>query len=420
MPWNSASSRDQPRPAAGDADWTREWLVDNEPSEQEAGRPRPRRGWWRWRLAPVVLAIAAFGAGISANALIFHAGHKGGSTKVVIGQQVVRPSPPSHPVSRPKTAPSTPTAAMSWGAPVRFDDPGYAPQSVACATSTFCVAVDNGGHAMLYQNFAWSSPFQVDGSTQINSVSCPSSGFCVAVDQAGNALVYKGGGWSRPQKVDKTATPELTSVSCASTSFCVAVDGGGNAVVFNGTAWSGPQAADDPASWGLTSRDVATIACPATNFCVGADPQGNAFYYTGSSWVPLTVISPAGGTPPNEYKNAVACSTTTQCLAAQNLGQIAAYNGTQWSAPVPVDPGNYVASLSCPSTTFCAAVDGLLPAGFSGGNDSGDVFLYNGTSWSPARNIDGTGILQSISCPSRNFCLAVDQGGSAIVGTSPG
>jgi hypothetical protein len=46
--------------------------------------------------------------------------------------------------------------------------------------------------------------------------------FCVAVDHAGRALVFHAGSWSEPARIGTGAA--LTSVSCASGSFCVAAD----------------------------------------------------------------------------------------------------------------------------------------------------------------------------------------------------
>jgi hypothetical protein len=44
---------------------------------------------------------------------------------------------------------------------------------------------------------------------------------------------------------------------------------------------------------------------------------------------------------------------------------------------------------------------------------SGDAFTYNGTAWSSADPIDAGGSLSSVSCPSAEFCIAVDSNGNA-------
>jgi hypothetical protein len=378
-------------------------------------RKRLRRRQW---LTVLALAVAAFALGALGNAVMFHFGHRTNSTGVVIGQQVNRPNPPSHPPARPKTPPSTAApVTLAWAAPVSFDA-GNAPQAVSCADSTLCAAVDAHGRAAVYEAGTWTAPVDVDGATPINSVACPDVRFCVAVDQSGDALTYNGSTWSHPIRVDKNSTfNELTSVSCASRLFCAAVDGDGNALVFDGTSWSAPQPADSEGA-GPASRDVATVSCPVEGFCAGTDPSNDAFYLVGNSWQQATPIDTSTTPPALKYHNSIGCASPTFCVATENLGQVVAYNGTQWSVSVPIDPTNYVESLSCPEESFCAAVDGLLPEGFGAGNGSGYVVTYNGISWSSPTDIDAGGILQSISCPSRNFCMAVDQAGHAIAGTS--
>jgi hypothetical protein len=69
----------------------------------------------------------------------------------------------------------------------------------------------------------------------------------------------------------------------------------------------------------------------------------------------------------------------------------------------PVDPAHGAAeSLSCPTTTFCMAVE-----------QAGYVLSFDGTSWTPAYRPAGfTGTLTSVSCSSASFCVAA---GSAAI-----
>ena len=62
--------------------------------------------------------------------------------------------------------------------------------------------------------------------------------------------------------------------------------------------------------------------------------------------------------------------------------------------------------VSCPSASFCIAVD-----------DGGDAFTYDGSSWSAPDGIFSSGGLMSVSCPSVSFCVAVGdfgEGGAAL------
>jgi hypothetical protein len=76
----------------------------------------------------------------------------------------------------------------------------------------------------------WSEPVAVDPN--LESVSCASSSFCAAVDGLGDGITYDGGSWSQP-----TPIAPIIAVSCPSASFCVAVgddSGEGLAVTYNG------------------------------------------------------------------------------------------------------------------------------------------------------------------------------------------
>jgi hypothetical protein len=61
--------------------------------------------------------------------------------------------------------------------------------------------------------------------------------------------------------------------------------------------------------------------------------------------------------------------------------------GTSWSPATAIDPGRELSTVSCPSASFCAAVD-------YGPN----VVTFNGTSWSKPSAIDPGTYLQAVSC----------------------
>ena len=96
-----------------------------------------------------------------------------------------------------------------------------------------------------------------------------------------------------------------------------------------------------------------------------------------------TVISPYALTD-------VSCPTSTFCMAVDAGGNAIGYNGTSWSAPVRVDPSGGLSSVSCPSPTYCLTVS-AAQHGFAS---------YDGTSWtvlaSPPAGI--TSDFASVSC----------------------
>lgn len=376
------------------------------------GRRKLLSSRWR-RVLPVALVVAAFVAGIALDATVLRLGEHGHPTGVVIGQKVIREAPPRT-VPRPQPPGTAPP--LAWGTPVAVD-PGASLRSVSCANSAFCAAVDDSGGTVLFVAGRWTARQRIDGTNQLNAVSCTSQSWCMAVDQVGNAMTYDGVRWSTPQRIDSAGFPELTAVSCAGPSFCAAVDGRGNGLIYDGSRWSTPEPVDPP-GWSPISRDVPSVSCPSVGSCVGVDPEGNAFFYQGGTWQLAAAIDPSLGAPAIKTINSVACATATFCVATSNMGSIDAYDGTQWSLPVAVDSGNYLSSISCPAVSFCAAIDSLLPAGFDSGGGSGQVVTYNGITWSAPRQVDDAALVSSISCPSPQFCAAVDGTGRAVIGRS--
>ena len=92
-------------------------------------------------------------------------------------------------------------------------------------------------------------------------------------------------------------------------------------------------------------------------------------------------------------------------MADDATGDVLTYNGTSWVTANIADGSNAIEGVSCPSSSFCAAVDA-----------KGNVLVYTGTSWASAKSIDGTKVVSSVSCPSASFCVAVDTSGNADQG----
>src|ERR1019366_5208388 len=121
----------------------------------------------------------------------------------------------------------------------------------------------------------------------------------------------------------------------------------------------------------------------------------------------LPVLAACGATnsvknPNNSNSTANSTTTSTPVPVAKN-----------WSAPVLIygnTPGISGApdTVSCSSASVCVVVDEAT-AGSGGGNE----ISYTGSTWSSAANIDVNGLV-SVSCPSATFCMAVDSMGNAL------
>jgi hypothetical protein len=258
--------------------------------------------------------------------------------------------------------------------------------AVSCATSTFCVATA-GGQSAVFDGSAWAAPATISTVDQINSVSCPSDSFCMAVSAVGLAYTYGAAGWSA--SADAAAPLPLVQVSCASATFCVAVTGTGGAYFYNGS-WSGPATLNASGSPGSTDG----VSCPVgTTFCMAFGDSG-ASYTTddGTTWTAnaLGTAAPTVGS----------CASATSCVATDGT-EVYVLDGTSWtSSAAPGAPGGlhgFPYSVSCPTSSFCVAVDW-----------SGAYLTYNGKTWSAPQNINSLASeVDSVSCTSPTFCLAV-------------
>jgi hypothetical protein len=147
---------------------------------------------------------------------------------------------------------------------------------IACASVTFCAAVDDGGRVITSTTnpadpSTWTKR-SIDGKNVLNGIACPATTLCAAIDAAGNVVTSTKpatGPW-KVAKIDKVSG--LVSISCASATFCVAVDGVGHAFATtnpNGGASAWKEAPGiDP---GLTA-----LSCPSASLCVAVDDAGNA------------------------------------------------------------------------------------------------------------------------------------------------
>jgi hypothetical protein len=99
----------------------------------------------------------------------------------------------------------------------------------------------------------------------------------------------------------------------------------------------------------------------------------------------------------------VSCPSDSFCVAVDSAGNALTFDGAGWSAPSRIDGTVPLSSVSCPSASFCVAVD-----------SAGNALTFDGTAWSAPASIDPTHSLTSVSCASASFCVAVDNYGSAV------
>jgi len=102
----------------------------------------------------------------------------------------------------------------------------------------------------------------------------------------------------------------------------------------------------------------------------------------------------------------VSCPTATFCAAVDTAGNAVTYNGSTWTVGAQAPTGGAgLESISCPNAGLCVA------ASFGGG-----VFTLKGGAWKLSVTVSQQQTLRAVSCPADSFCAAVAQGGDGIIG----
>ncbi len=297
--------------------------------------------------------------------------------------------------------------------------------SVSCPSARFCMAVDDQGHAVRFDDGAWSRPTSLQ-DTALNRVSCPSPTFCAAVGVNGDAFVLRGSSWSAAMSIDPKSAGEadnvgtsgLSTVSCATATFCMAGDVLGRVSIFDGTRWTRPQRMESRDLYQHDRQDatagISSLSCPQPTLCVALTVAGRAFTFDGAAWSGPTSLEPAKVVELDRFLDlsslaAVSCGGPSTCVAVDPAGNAFTLDGTSWSAPRSVDPlsardgdGDGLTAISCVSAGHCVAVDGR-----------GDALTYDNGSWSGPESVDTTLGLTGISCATRDFCVSLNDLGQA-------
>jgi Divergent InlB B-repeat domain len=322
---------------------------------------------------------------------------------------------------------SAATPALDFTAPQSIDST-QSISAVACASSSFCAAVDLDGRFTYTTNPtatspSWSTPVDVDGTNLLFGISCPSSSICVAVDWNGDAVYLlnpTGTLKTYVQSVD--ADWQLAAISCPSTGMCVAVDKGGNAEVTTALAscntttcapaWTEETKIDTTQASATSPSALTGIDCPTTTLCVAVDYIGDAMIASNPETTPWkTAASVASGEP----LAGVGCDAALACITIDGAGDgevddSLTASTPSWSPPQTIVPSG-ASAISCvaASTALCAVTD-----------DSGDIATTTDPaaatpSWT-SQTVDAGQALTAISCPTVGSCVAGDASGDAVIG----
>ena len=176
--------------------------------------------------------------------------------------------------------------------------------------------------------------------------------------------------------------------------------------------------AKGPTEQGGRPAELELVACASRSLCVVTNTAGTMLRYNGKSWRKSVASYPTGGLA------ALACAAPATCIALDNVPaqqtikegkssrELAfqeafalTVNGSGWRTAGPLPVTGRVNSLSCPTASFCLAV----------GEESTVALTFNGSSWgSSALATPEHGGLSMVSCASRSFCAALESEEAAL------
>jgi hypothetical protein len=190
----------------------------------------------------------------------------------------------------------------------------------------------------------------------------------------------------------------LNAVSCASPSRCVT--GGLDLIIQDHGVRS-----DLSSELSSDTDEIASISCVSgTAFCGIADDSGGAYTLSGQTLSSRTQVATTSVGNPNGF-DTISCPTQTFCMAIDMLGNTFKYNGATWSSITPrlgaLTQTTSSLQVSCTSASFCIAA---LPGG--GGED---YYKWTGAAWGSVQTLEGGGRTETgLSCTSASFCVATD------------
>jgi hypothetical protein len=241
-----------------------------------------------------------------------------------------------------------------------------------------------------------------------------------------NAQAVQAGGSTRLTENTFTANDVFNGVSCPSTALCTVV--GANQVItadtadpiaarWNGISWS-PESVPVPP--GVAQASLVAVSCPSSSSCTAlgvshtsqqARPRAFAERWNGSAWSLQALPAPQGAIATNLLS--LSCPSANRCQAVGYFERSGGHarvlaerwNGIRWSiepvghGPANGAPAGLLDSVSCPTPRYCMAIGEMGTRG---------VALWNGTRWSvqPATPTTPVGA-DYVSCPSPDRCTTI-------------
>ncbi len=336
------------------------------------------------------------------------------------------------------SASPVPVSSLAWQDPVLQypQTTAYGPTSVACPSTTLCVAVSDEGEILTTTAPTSPAPWNfgsVDPGTSYMQVACPSVSLCVAVTAHGevSSSVDPAAGaasWHTVKLPDPPVAGWLNAVACPSATLCVITTEGGGILVSHDPAggadsWVGGQVG--PPNGVILSPYFPSLACPSVSLCLATDQAGDVFTSAAvdagpASWTEAHVYTsqhipceePGVMHCPPSSLGALVCPSVSLCFVSTLL------DGPLWSNDPLAGQASWRRLGTATPTIFACATPAFCVGAAGGGSvlSSSDP-QGDPSGWAPIGVPATSNGLTSISCPSVSLCVAVDYHGYTIAAT---
>ena len=291
------------------------------------------------------------------------------------------------------------TTKRTWSTTVVSPYAGW-PGAMACATTTWCMSVDNTGAYQVMSGTTWSAPVRAftaeeypwGSSPVMGSLTCPAAGRCLAV-RRGAVVEFSGGTW----RSAGSPSTSWSSLDCPTTTYCIAIRRDGWWTARVGTTWRAPARIGS-----LRGVEWNDVACQAAARCF-AIATGSSTY---SNWRGTLTSSSWSTAYLGDYQQgnvaSISCSAST-CLALGDRARVTV-SGTTWSLQHlsdQLDVVDYAVQLSCGTPSLCMS------------RNQGSVTRWSSTALQERTVLSaGIGDIAAVSCPrNSSVCFAVDNRG---------
>jgi hypothetical protein len=253
-------------------------------------------------------------------------------------------------------------------------------------------------------------------------VSCPAANLCVAVDGAGdivwstNPASTSAGRW-HVVPVDLTGGG-LTAISCPTKTFCVAADADGRVLwtkkpTGGAGNWSVPARIDPNKFAGGGYVGIAAISCPSKTLCVAVDNAASGRVIVSTKPTAGAGTWRRGQLSAGDELTGVSCTSNSMCVLTGATTYYSTYpHASSWDWHVgETAPSNGIFDgIGCAHrTTTCVAVGtGARSTGLAAGSNAAGSKNWTSSLVEANPPLISEGLLDSVACPAKGFCLAVD------------